>query len=418
MKEQILEKYFFIEQISYSGNLETLITECQQYLSLYEALCTQILGFNKAFLSNKIQIAESIYYTTPSDYENKINNIAYYRGNCSAFNLVIRNILERLQSQNIRNSASVKMRGLIRKCILNSLLLMNDYSNMKDKNILFPEISLTKNPDYSLYYDTCEQIIFGELQFDEPSDQSEVSPVLIRVMIELRLKWSMGISGYIVSKSPGNMSDFLEVYRTFINSNKISVHPRFDVVKRIYEWGNIYIHTGIRSYSWLTEFAVNLLAPLFYGEHHRASGIRVESLATIYEFWDALKNYYIKRLDNKELKIEIFAYQPGFICTDKNYRHIHFRNHYKIHEEIIANLCLSNSASAAYNMKCILQEGVETIGSSLYERVRNSYISLRENEIRERAYYLWKSRGMQLWDADRDWYVAIKEDIISLSKPI
>ena len=67
-------------------------------------------------------------------------------------------------------------------------------------------------------------------------------------------------------------------------------------------------------------------------------------------------------------------------------------------------------------MKCILEQGIQTIGHALHKRVRNSYISLREQEIRKRVYYRWLQRGMQLWEADRDWYFAIEEDIEDLSK--
>lgn len=415
VKDEILKKYSCVEQIVYAASLNTLLNECHQYLNLYETLCAQVLNLNKPFISNEIQIAEAIYYTTQSDYERKLLNLTYYRGNCSAFSIVFRSILTRFRDEAIQESALRKLRGLTLKHIRDSLRLINHYQASAEKNELF-NIYLTNNPDFSIYYDTCDQIIFGEANFDDYSDQSEVTPALIRVMIELRLKWSMGISGYMVSQKPGNMSDFFEVYRSFVNQQKVIIDPRFDIIKRIYEWGNIYIHTGTRSYSWVTGFAVNILKPLFYGEKHRLSGVRVESLATIYEFWDELKNHYISRSHDKRVDVKIFPYTPGFICTDKTFSSIQYKNHYAIYEDVMLKSGL-DKAIAAYNMKCILREGISAIGNALYERVRNSYISLREQEIRERAYHVWLKRDLPLWDADCDWYCAIEDDIAYLPKP-
>jgi hypothetical protein len=416
--EQVYSKYNCVEQISYSGNLRILTNECQRYLHLYEELCTQLFGIRRPFISDLTSIAEAIYYKTSADHEKKRLKLPYYRGNCSAFNISICNVLYKLQENSLHELASMKLRGLVRKYLIDSLRVINHYQKSQEELRLF-QVSLSPDPDYSLYYDTCKQIIFGEVTFNDPSDQNEVSPALIRIMIELRLKWSMGISGYLVSGSPGNMSKFLDVYKSFIDSQKITVSLGFHIIDRIYKWGNTYIHTGIRPYAWLTGFAINLLTPLFYGQEHRLSGVRVQSQATIYEFWDELKNHHINRSRNQEIQVDIESYRPGFICTDKNYQPIPCCNHYAIYED-----CLTAAHSgyqiqeAAYNMKCILQEGIQTIGNSLYERVKESYVSLRTKEIKERAYYLWVQRGFQLWNAEHDWYTAIEDDINSLTKPI
>lgn len=415
--EQVYSKYQYIEKISYSEDIDKLAKECQDYLLLYKELCTKVLGFRNPFLSDINSIAEAIYYNTLVDYEKKRQTSAYYRGNCSAFNKVIQNVLDRLQQENSSQTLiSIKLRGLIRKYMMDSLRLINHYQDSNENERLF-QVSLTNNPDYSLYYDTCKQIIFGELHFNDPSDQNEVSSALIRVMIEFRLKWSMGISGYTVSGLPGNMSEFIKVYSTFVSSQKITVVPQFDLIKRIYMWGNIYIHTGIRSYAWLTGLALNLLSPLFYGEKHRLSGVRVQSQATIYEFWDELKHHYIKRSEKKELKVQIEGYNPGFICTDNNYEPIPCINDYARYEKILSGANSGYHIETAYNMKCILEKGIETLGNSLYNRVKESYVSLREKEIRQRAYYLWLQKGSSFWDANHNWCTAIEDDINYLPKP-
>ena len=167
----------------------------------------------------------------------------------------------------------------------------------------------------------------------------------------------------------------------------------------------------------MTAFAINLLEPLFYGEKHRRDGVKVQSQATIYEFWDELKDYYIKRSKNQEIKFDIKPYKPGFICTDNHSNPILGKNDYIIFEKSLEAANSGNQIQAAYNMKCILQKGINIIGKSFYECVKQSYVSLREKEIRERAYYLWLQRGIPLWDADYDWYAAIEDDINSLDKP-
>ena len=197
--EEVFLKFNIIRDISFSENLKSLIKEYQEYLTLYEKLCNQVFFKCKkpnTFISKNNEIAQQIYYNTLQDYEKKGIDFAYYRGNCSAFYIVMRNLIDRLQKDSLQKSASIKLRGLIEKYIHDSLRVINHYQESKGKRQLFP-VYQTNNPDYSLYYDTCQQIIFGEVEFENPSDQSEVTPALIRVMIELRLKWSMGISGYM-----------------------------------------------------------------------------------------------------------------------------------------------------------------------------------------------------------------------------
>jgi len=406
---KVREKFDDIKTIVYSDELEVIKNKCKEYLNLYKELC-QILFCQNPFLPDQKLIAEAIFYKNLNDYERKREKSTYYRGNCSAFNQAINDVLNKLQERD-----SPRLRGLIEKYIVDSLTLINHYRKIKGNEELF-QIWLTQKPDYSLYYDTCHEIIFGEL-YNDPSDQNAVSPALIRVMIELRLKWSMGISGWIVSNRPGNMRDFLNVYRDFIQKNKIKVCPRFDLIQRIYEWGNTYVHTGLHSYTWLPGFAINLLHPLFYGQQHRLSGVRVQSQAAIYEFWDELKSYCIKRSENPNTKVEIEPYQPGFICTDNNCNSIHCKNDYAIYEKSLTSANNGDKIEAAYEMKCILQKGIELLGNSLYKRVKESYADLRKKEIKERAYYLWLDRGNPLWDADHDWYTSIDNDITYLPNP-
>jgi hypothetical protein len=414
VEDEIIKKYSCILQIVHAGKLNTLLNECHQYLNLYETLCAKVLKFEKPFLPDKMHIAEAIYRTKLDD-ESEKSNRTYYRANCSAFSIVFNDILNRFRDQTIQESALRKLRGLTIKHIRDSLRLINHYQDSIRQDKLFA-VHLTNSPDFSIYYDTCEQIIFGEASFDDYSDQSEVTPALIRVMIELRLKWSMGIDGYLVNKKPGNMSDFFEVFDSFEKHRKVIINPRYDIVKKIYKWGNTYVHTGTRSYTWLTGFALDILKPLFYGEKHRLSGVRVESLATIYAFWDELKNHYVSRSHDKLVDVKISPYTPGFICTNITFSSIPCKNHYAIYENAMQESgCCKDIA--VYNMKCILREGIPSIGNVLYERVRNSYISLREYEIRERAYYLWLRRDMPLWDDDCDWYYAIEDDIAYLPKP-
>ncbi|MDJ0735538.1 MAG: hypothetical protein QNJ47_16000 [Nostocaceae cyanobacterium] len=346
--EQVESKQSCIEQISYYGQLRTLTNECQQYLDLYEKVWNQMFQIKNSFISDTKSIAEKIYYKTQKNYDKKLKNREYYRGNCSAFNIVLRKVLDQLNNNSPSEQASIKLRGLIRTYIKDSLLLINDYQKSKNNEALFP-IYQTKNPDYSLYYDTCEQIIFGQSNFDHPSDTNEVTPALIRFMIELRLKLSMGISGYNVSSSPGNMSDFFEVYKYFINSNQITVDSKIDIIQAIYQWGNIYIHTEIRQYSWLTGFAIHLLHPFFYGngERRRQSGVRVQSQTTIYDFYDKLKHHHAQKSKNREISVEIQPSKLGFICTDNNGNPIPCRNHYTIYEKVISGAYSGNKMNAA-----------------------------------------------------------------------
>ena len=178
-----------------------------------------------------------------------------------------------------------------------------------------------KIPDYSLFYDACYQLIHGGNRFQDPSEKNDVSPVLIRVMLELRLKWGLGIFGIFEDKKPiVGMSKFFDVLKEFEQSGNIKLAVRRDLIERLYNWGNIFIHGGIRSYAWLPGIALECLAPLFNGDSiHRYCGIQVTSKQnTLDEFKEALRKKIVGKDSNiTNIVIEPYPFSPPCLDFDE-----------------------------------------------------------------------------------------------------
>jgi hypothetical protein len=90
---------------------------------------------------------------------------------------------------------------------------------------------------------------------------------LLRQAIELRLLGMFGIAsvrypnGRTV-KAPGNFL-FAIIKK---NKNHINLPVKLSILKKIYEWSNMFVHTGREMWPWEVELAEFLLAPLFETE--------------------------------------------------------------------------------------------------------------------------------------------------------
>ncbi len=303
------------------------LIQYQNYLETYQKFCYEVFGVNP-ILNNDNQIIELIFYRNSDDFGKKKVLREYYRANVSALLILSKKIIAKIEcSLSIETDSqdtktNIQYRSLIIRLLNDSLILINDYhKNFKVENFEYFSSYLSKIPDYSLFYDTCYELIHGGNPFQDPSEKNDCSPVLIRVMLELRLKWGLGILGIFEDKKPiVGMSKFFDVLKEFEESGKIKLAVRRDLIERVYSWANIFIHGGIRSYSWLPGIALECLEPLFNGNSiHRYCGIQVTSKKnTLDEFKEALiKEIAGKDSNTTKIVIEPYPFPPPCLNFDE-----------------------------------------------------------------------------------------------------
>ncbi|QSJ18426.1 hypothetical protein JYQ62_06510 [Nostoc sp. UHCC 0702] len=271
--------------------------------------------------------------------------LAVKSGSCSLIKYALYKVLYYIEykKNSPLNKTEIKYRPLLISLLEDSLILINDYhknigiselehilNNAHNKNIgiveleslLFPVIK-PKLPKCSDFYDACYQLIHGELIFEDPSVKNDVSPVIIRMMIELRIKWGLGISGCFKNETPIGMSHFFEVLKEFEQTTKIKLEVKVYLIERMYKWANIFIHGGIKTYSWLPGFALDFLSPLF---DDSGCGLQVKSKPeTLDEFKEALKEKLSQtdrnppqiQIEPSNIEIEPYLFPPICLSFDE-----------------------------------------------------------------------------------------------------
>lgn len=239
-------------------------------------------------------ILRDIYPKNPSDEFKKRENHNYFRSNFNAFYNIFWEILEKINTQSPPRSKGI-MKLMIQNyshlfncAYLDSKVCINEYfEKVKKEDPPFPVWPSDIQHTVALY-NACNQIFYGQVSYNSYSDIDVRSAInLIRALIELRLKRGVAIFAVIDQDKkctiPFGMRKLLSVYGRYVKSEKIQFAVPFSDVVRIYQWSNMYLHSGVgRIYVWLPIFALEYLRPLILGigfvdgELNRSSGIRID----------------------------------------------------------------------------------------------------------------------------------------------
>ena len=139
----------------------------------------------------------------------------------------------------------------------------------------------------------------------------------LRIMIEIKIKYALGIIGLqnIQDNSfiPIQLSRIFDTLDDYIKNKKVIFSIDYSCLKHIYEWTNIYIHSGFNLYTWYPFIFEEYLRPFFNG-------------GNITNNYNMKAGIIIKRIALAEIraKLEECIIKPNI--TNKNKTH----NHYKL----------------------------------------------------------------------------------------
>lgn len=119
------------------------------------------------------------------------------------------------------------------------------------------------------FYQGARQTIYGHgswrLSFSD--NHSDLATATIRQAVEIRLRRAFGIFGKIKKEDdaivPIPLSDLLESIDTHRDS--ISFPIRFENIKRIYGWSNMYLHAALKFYAWCPPRVLSFLRLFLLG---------------------------------------------------------------------------------------------------------------------------------------------------------
>ena len=276
IKEEICLEWFDFIRISWDNEMKLDFIEYCDYLikegfsDLENDVCNT-LGLNRIPSINNNDIVDGVIFKSMSDKENKKSDKNYYKCNAVC-------MLNELKS--IFSEETIKEL----KCDKSGFYIGNYTSTLRD--ILFDYIDLSelynevfntgiqrkylgnREQHTMTMHQVLRQQIYGQVSLHAFMDKEICMAVaVIRQLIEVRIRRAFGVLGTLNNNGgiePINMSSIFEVLKSYINDIKFCIP--LDKIIRIYSWANIYIHSGIKTYSWISIMLEKYLTPLSFGE--------------------------------------------------------------------------------------------------------------------------------------------------------
>lgn len=230
-------------------------------LRWYEEEALTLLGKKRLPSINDDQIIEQMLAKSPNDEKKKLDQPTYYIANVVAYLKVCRELLqpdfikhfEVVQGAEMDELVVYNYHRLFRGLLIDSLVLLNEYA-VRIKSVKEP-YGCGKNlcQHHMTMYQSLRQSIFGQASFHSFVEvEPNLAISIIRQIVELRVRRAFGILGWFQpttqSFEPLAMSKLFEEINKHKNDVDLSVP--LECLIRIYGWSNIFLHTGIKEYSW------------------------------------------------------------------------------------------------------------------------------------------------------------------------
>lgn len=112
------------------------------------------------------------------------------------------------------------------------------------------------------------QSLFGQASFDSFADMEiSASIAVILQLVELRLRRAFGVLAYIAEEKnllPLDLSSVIDCLKKY--KAEIDFPIPLENIEQIYQWSNLYIHSGKQDHSWIPYFVEEQLRTFGFGE--------------------------------------------------------------------------------------------------------------------------------------------------------
>ncbi|MBR7924155.1 MULTISPECIES: hypothetical protein [Burkholderiaceae] len=258
------------------------------------------------------KLIEQAYPKSLNEIEKKQAQQAFYSSNAKIFAEICSWIAEAVANANASDPRSEVFASqhysLLRNMALDAQVLLDDWAALTQKTPAMYGIG--KNPFHDSFQisHATQQLMFGGSSLFAFTDlATDSGTALLRVALETRIRFGFGLLGVLDLSNqtvlPLNMSTILEAIK--LHESKFKLAIPLQHIERIYGWSNIYVHIGLKHFTWSPIFALKYLTPLLRGGNYPGgtgvnAGIYIDK-ATLLDIQKETENAY--QLDPTKYKL-------------------------------------------------------------------------------------------------------------------
>ena len=221
--------------------------------------------------NNSESIAQSIFYTSLEQYEKKLQEKNYYWQNGICLTNTIRDLftselLETLLKSDTPQYTVNNFSSILQQLFSDMELLINSYHVIKNKED--PKFGIWKNPVVHprTVLDNVDIACFGYPRNGHIDIDFAISA--IRQTIELRIRNAVQI--FLLEDDSGKshtigLTKLFDELAKHVKDFGFSCVCDIRNVQKIYSWANLFLHGGLRDYTWKPYFARKYIWPLICG---------------------------------------------------------------------------------------------------------------------------------------------------------
>jgi hypothetical protein len=249
-----------------------------------------------------------------SDLNNKAKDDAFYRAHAHWFLEEMDTIVNRVPRTDGAPGAAHAFADVLRfarPVLLDSVLLFEDWGTFRMGVPGVYGIGKNNVEHLMAFYQGARQTIYGHgswgLSFAD--NHADLAAATIRQAVEIRLRRAFGVFGKI-SKIDGAiqpipLSDLIEAID--LHKASISFPVRFENIRRINGWANMYLHGALKLYGWSPPRVLAFLQVFLLGgpapgwPHDSAAGVALEE-ATL----DAVREIIKQKHEDTKFDLELW----------------------------------------------------------------------------------------------------------------
>lgn len=230
------------------------------------------------------KLVEQAFPKGLNDIDVKYSQNSYYSANAKIFTetcLRIASVVADAHSSTDNESYASRHYGLLKNLVLDALALLEQWATHNQNVPGAYGVVKNYSHDPLQISHAVEQLMYGGSPFLAFTDNAtDAGTALLRVALETRLRFGFGLLGVreiaTGAVSPLNLSKVLNAIATHENSMNLAVPLQH--ISRLYGWSNIYVHVGMKHFTWSPIFASWYLVPILRGVNNSGSvnsGIRI-----------------------------------------------------------------------------------------------------------------------------------------------
>jgi hypothetical protein len=226
------------------------------------------------------------------DLNRKAQDDTFYRAHAIWFLEEMDKITAKVPRDMNELTEAAHVAGVLRftsSVLLDSVVLFEDWGTYRAGVPGIYGIGKSSVEPIMAFYQGARQTIYdhGSWGLSFADNHSDTATATIRQAVEIRLRRAFGITGKIRKSDdsihPIPLSHLLDAIDA--QKTQIQFPVRFENIKRINGWANIYLHSALKLYAWCPPRSLDFLREFLLGKamaghsHHSKAGVMLDQAA-------------------------------------------------------------------------------------------------------------------------------------------